>query len=86
MTSWPVPTLSADICAAGRADAPLSSDNDNPAAAAPSTGTAFLRRLRFDECLVCGTEATFQYPAMDSLQDSDEERIAQLVSVMMVQV
>ena len=31
-------------CGVGLADAPLASDNDNPAAA-PSTGTAFLRRL-----------------------------------------
>ena len=41
------------ISAAGplvEADAPLASDNDNPAA--PNTGTALLRRFRFDACLV----------------------------------
>jgi hypothetical protein len=34
------------------AEAPPVSDNDNPAA--PNTGTAFARRLRFDTCFVCG--------------------------------
>jgi hypothetical protein len=42
-------------CGAGPAEAPLASDNDNPAAA-PSVGTVFLKRLRFDDGLTCGTE------------------------------
>ena len=37
--------------AAGEADAPVASDNDNPAA--PNAGTAFLRLFRFEVCLVC---------------------------------
>jgi len=40
-------------CAADAAEAPFASDNDNPAAA-PSAGTAFLKRLRFEDCLACG--------------------------------
>jgi hypothetical protein len=40
------------IFAAGPADAPLANDNDNPAAA-PSTGAAFLKRLRFEDGLAC---------------------------------
>jgi hypothetical protein len=33
------------------ADAPLASDNDNPAA--PNTGRALLRRFRFEACFAC---------------------------------
>jgi len=42
------------ISAAGplvTADAPLASDNDNPAA--PNTGRALLRRFRFEACFAC---------------------------------
>jgi hypothetical protein len=55
MISWPAPATGVGICSAGAADAPLASDNDNPAAA-PSVGTAFLKRLRFADCLACGME------------------------------
>jgi hypothetical protein len=33
------------------ADAPLASDNDNPAA--PNNGTAHARRFRFEACFAC---------------------------------
>jgi hypothetical protein len=33
------------------ADTPLASDNDNPAA--PNSGTALLRRFRFEYCFAC---------------------------------
>jgi hypothetical protein len=42
------------ISAAGTsvaADAPLASDNDNPAA--PNNGTAHARRFRFEPCFAC---------------------------------
>jgi hypothetical protein len=42
------------ISAAGTsvaADAPLASDNDNPAA--PNNGTAQARRFRFEACFAC---------------------------------
>jgi hypothetical protein len=42
-------------CGTGPAEAPLASDSDNPAAA-PSVGTAFLKRLRFADCLTCGMQ------------------------------
>jgi hypothetical protein len=48
MNSWLTGVLRAGISAAGAPDAPLASDNDNPAA--PNTGTAFLRRFRFEAC------------------------------------
>jgi hypothetical protein len=40
----------------GALDAPLASDNDNPAA--PNTGTAFLRRFRFEACFAYGMAET----------------------------
>jgi hypothetical protein len=41
----------------GTADAPLASDNDKPAA--PKTGRALLRRLRFEACFVCDMAESF---------------------------
>jgi len=58
--------LGVSIFAAGPADAPLASDNDNPAAA-PSTGTAFLKRLRFEACLACDMVETFHTLGIPSL-------------------
>jgi hypothetical protein len=53
--SWLIPVFGVSISAAGlpiAADAPLASDNDNPAAL--NTGTALMLRLRFVEaCFAC---------------------------------
>jgi hypothetical protein len=52
--SWLIPVFGVGISAAGliAADAPLASDNDNPAAL--NTGTALMLRFRFVEaCFAC---------------------------------
>jgi hypothetical protein len=51
MISWVAPLLGVGITAANPAEASLASDNDNPAAA-PKTGAALLKRLRFEPYLV----------------------------------
>jgi hypothetical protein len=56
------------IFAAGPADAPLASDNDNPAAAL-SIGAAFLKRLRFETGLTCDIVAAFHTLGILSLVD-----------------
>jgi hypothetical protein len=43
----------------GTADAPLASDNDNPAA--PNTGKALLRRLCFEACFAYDMVEPFRY-------------------------
>ncbi len=48
-----------DVAPVVAAVASLANARDKPAAA-PSTGTAFSRRLRFDDFLTCDTEVTFQ--------------------------
>jgi hypothetical protein len=56
--SWLIPVFGVGISAA--ADAPLASDNDNPAAL--NTGTALMLRFRFVEaCFACdiGTLLSF---------------------------
>jgi hypothetical protein len=59
MISWPSPCRDTDVAPVSAADASLANANDNPAAA-PSTGMALLRRLRFEDFLACDTEVTFQ--------------------------
>ena len=62
-SAWLIPVFGVGISAAGlliAADAPLASDNDNPAAL--NTGTALMLRFRFVEaCFACdiGTLLSF---------------------------
>ena len=60
MISWLAPVFGVGKFTVGPPDAPLTSENDNPAA--PNTGKALLRRFRFEACFACdmaGTSHTF---------------------------
>jgi hypothetical protein len=63
--------------AAGPPDAPLAKDNDNPAA--PSTGTAFLRRFRFGVCF-CIAEISHWLRRTGQMLDAIAETIGEQVT------